>query len=218
LDNFKTYILSTLGSQLDTLKIKQKKEVEDATLTIYCPKCRKIHPLKECPLDNIELCGICADNHATENFPSLPELKETYQGKSRSYREVVFCCTKKTLVAKDFRYISRSLSTIQSLLFSTIPPTKLDHSYALESMATTTSPKPTLATRLARIFLWNHACSSLSYATTIHPISFTKLVSPTSPTTILQSTTTTTNFTTSTASITIKSTSKTYPTTCTTHF
>jgi hypothetical protein len=72
LDNFKTYILSTLGSQLDTLKIKQNKEVENATLTIYCPKCRKIHPLKECPLDNIELCGICAENHATENFPSLP--------------------------------------------------------------------------------------------------------------------------------------------------
>jgi hypothetical protein len=37
------------------LKIKQKKEVENATLTIYCPKCRKIHPLREFPLDNIEL-------------------------------------------------------------------------------------------------------------------------------------------------------------------
>jgi hypothetical protein len=58
-------ILSTLGSQLDTLKIKQKKELEDATLTIFCPKCRKRHPLKEFPLDNIDLCGICADNHAT---------------------------------------------------------------------------------------------------------------------------------------------------------
>ena len=46
LDNFKTNILSTLGSQLDTLKIKQKKVLEDATLTICFPKCRKIHPLK----------------------------------------------------------------------------------------------------------------------------------------------------------------------------
>jgi hypothetical protein len=90
-------------------------------------------------------------------------------------QKIVFCCTKKTLVAKDFRYISRSLSTIQFLLFkSTIPPTKLDLSYALESMATTTSPNPTLETRLARTCLWNHAYSSLSYATTIHPISFTK--------------------------------------------
>jgi hypothetical protein len=70
LDNFKTKILSTLGSQLNTLKIKQKKEVEDL-LTIYCPKCRKMHPLKECPLHNIYLCGICVDNHATKNYPSL---------------------------------------------------------------------------------------------------------------------------------------------------
>ena len=79
LDNFKIDILNTLGSQLDTLKIKQRKEVEDASLTIYCPKCRKRHPLKECPLDNIDLCGICADNHATKKFPYILELKATYQ-------------------------------------------------------------------------------------------------------------------------------------------
>jgi len=64
-DNFKTDFLSTLGSQLDTLKIKKKKELEDATLAIYRPKCRKIHPLRERPLDNIELFGICANNHVT---------------------------------------------------------------------------------------------------------------------------------------------------------
>jgi len=46
LDNFKIDILSTIGSQLDAFKIKQKKEVEDAKLTICCPKCRERHPFK----------------------------------------------------------------------------------------------------------------------------------------------------------------------------
>jgi hypothetical protein len=59
LHKFKTYILSTLGSDLDTLTIKETIEEYSATLTIYCPKCRKIHPLREYPLDNIELCGMC---------------------------------------------------------------------------------------------------------------------------------------------------------------
>jgi hypothetical protein len=40
LENFKRDILSTLGSQLDKLKIKQKKELEDAALNKNFPKCR----------------------------------------------------------------------------------------------------------------------------------------------------------------------------------
>jgi hypothetical protein len=45
LENFKTDILGTIGSQLDTLKIKRKREEENPVLSIFCPKCRKRHPL-----------------------------------------------------------------------------------------------------------------------------------------------------------------------------
>jgi len=49
IDNFKTDIFGTLSSQLDTLKTKQRKEEENATSPIFCPRCRKKHPLKDCP-------------------------------------------------------------------------------------------------------------------------------------------------------------------------
>jgi len=53
LDNFKTDLLGTIktdllgtiDSQLDTLKIKRKQEEENPVLSIFCPKCRKRHPL-----------------------------------------------------------------------------------------------------------------------------------------------------------------------------
>jgi hypothetical protein len=57
LENFKTDLLGTIGSQLDTLKIKRKQEEENPILSIFCPKCRKRHPLRECPLDNISVCA-----------------------------------------------------------------------------------------------------------------------------------------------------------------
>jgi hypothetical protein len=80
LDNFKTDILSSLSSQLDTFQAKKNKEEVNLALVIFCSRCRKKHPLQECPLDSIEVCVICEQNHATKNFPSLPELKEVYQG------------------------------------------------------------------------------------------------------------------------------------------
>jgi hypothetical protein len=43
LENFKIDILSTIGSQLDTLNIKKKQEEENATMSIYCPRCRRKH-------------------------------------------------------------------------------------------------------------------------------------------------------------------------------
>ena len=95
LDNFKIDILNTLGSQLDTLKIKQKKEEENVALTIFRPKCRKGHPLREFLLDNIELCGICAENHTTNNFSSLPELKSVYQGNQEAREKLCFVAPKR---------------------------------------------------------------------------------------------------------------------------
>jgi len=79
LENFKIDILGTIGSQLDTLKIKKNKEEENPVLSIFCPKCSKRHPLWECPLDSIFVCEICIENHKTEDCPSLPGLQAIYK-------------------------------------------------------------------------------------------------------------------------------------------
>ena len=80
LENFKTDILGTLSSQFDALKTKKRQEEEDiAALHIFCPKCRKRHPLKECPLNIISVCALCSDKHPTDNCPSLPELQAFYK-------------------------------------------------------------------------------------------------------------------------------------------
>ena len=63
LENFKTDILSTLSSQLDTIKTKNKQDEENAILIIFCSRCRKRHPLKEFPLNIVSICGLCTDNH-----------------------------------------------------------------------------------------------------------------------------------------------------------
>jgi hypothetical protein len=67
-------ILSTIGSQLDTLKIKKKQEEENATMSIFFPRCRRKHSSRECPLDNISVCGFCTEDHSTEKCPSLPRF------------------------------------------------------------------------------------------------------------------------------------------------
>ena len=58
LENFKTDILGTLSSQIDSMNIKKK--FEDEALTIFCSRCKKRHPLKNCPLNVVSLCGLCA--------------------------------------------------------------------------------------------------------------------------------------------------------------
>jgi hypothetical protein len=63
---------------LDTLKIKKKQE-ENATMSIYCPRCRRKNSSRECPLDNISVCGFCTEDHSTEKCPSLPALLVIYR-------------------------------------------------------------------------------------------------------------------------------------------
>jgi len=41
LEKFKTDILGTINSQLDTLKVKRKQEEENVVMIIFCPKRRK---------------------------------------------------------------------------------------------------------------------------------------------------------------------------------
>lgn len=75
LENFKTDILSTLGTQVDVLKANKKKGEQEQALAIFCSECRKKDPLRECPLDSVQVCGLCIENHSTENCLRLKELK-----------------------------------------------------------------------------------------------------------------------------------------------
>ena len=77
--NFKIEMMSSISSKIDVLRAKQKQAVEDLTLDVFCPRCRKNHPLKECPLDKVEVCQLCELNHDTKEFPSLPQVKTVLQ-------------------------------------------------------------------------------------------------------------------------------------------
>ena len=60
---FKSEILGSLSEQIDTLKLQNKQKAESDALAIFCPKCRKKHALRECPLDAklVETCVICSE-------------------------------------------------------------------------------------------------------------------------------------------------------------
>jgi len=59
--------------------MKKKREEAELALVVFFPKCRRKNPLRECPLDRIEVFGICSEDHATNNYPSLPRLTIFYQ-------------------------------------------------------------------------------------------------------------------------------------------
>jgi hypothetical protein len=80
LEKFKIDILHTISSQLDTMQIKRKQEEENVVLVIFCHRCRRKHPEKECPLNVIELCGIFTEKHPTNECPSLLGLKAMFKG------------------------------------------------------------------------------------------------------------------------------------------
>jgi hypothetical protein len=100
LDNFKTNILSSLSSQLDTFLENKKKQEVDLVLVVFYSRCRIKHPLRECPLDNIEICGICEQIHDTKSFPSLPKLKEIYQGDTGEMEQICFMAQKRPWSSK----------------------------------------------------------------------------------------------------------------------
>eukprot|EP00253_Pinus_taeda_P006506 PITA_06506 len=74
-ENFKTDILGTLTTQLDVLQAKQNQMEAEQNLALFCPRCRKKHSHKECPLDTVQTCAIYTRDHSTESCPSLLGLK-----------------------------------------------------------------------------------------------------------------------------------------------
>ena len=55
LDNFKNDILNSISSKFDAIKINLNKQYEiELSLTIFCLRCQKKHPLREFPLNTVE--------------------------------------------------------------------------------------------------------------------------------------------------------------------
>ena len=81
LDELKYEIVGIISEKIDTLKLQNKQTDESDALAIFCPKCRKKHALRECPLDAkvVETCVICSEKYETKCFPSLPGLKVVFQ-------------------------------------------------------------------------------------------------------------------------------------------
>ena len=95
LENFKTEMMSSISSKIDVLRAKQKQAVEDLTLGIFFHKCWKNHPLKECPLDKVEVCQLCELNHYTKECPSLPQVKVVLQESTPDVEPTYFIAQKK---------------------------------------------------------------------------------------------------------------------------
>jgi hypothetical protein len=79
LEEFKTEMLSSFASQIDTLQIKKKQVEAEAALSIFCSKCKEKHPRREFPLDKKPICTICDKDHETQQCHSLPRIKATLQ-------------------------------------------------------------------------------------------------------------------------------------------
>ena len=71
--------MGTLTTQLDIMQVKQKQAEVEKNLAIFCPRCRKKHSHKECPLDAVQVCTIFTKDDSMKNYPSLPGLKAVYK-------------------------------------------------------------------------------------------------------------------------------------------
>lgn len=75
LESFKTNLMS-ISAQMDSLQIEQKKCEVEKSLAFFFSRCKQKHPPRESPLNSVEICSLCENEHPTQICPSLPELKE----------------------------------------------------------------------------------------------------------------------------------------------
>jgi len=95
LEDFKTYILGNLSLQVNILSFTKKQEEECATLAIFCSRCWKKHPRKDCPLDNIFICTPCVEDESRDSCPSLPGLKVEYHKDEQTIEQIYWLATKR---------------------------------------------------------------------------------------------------------------------------
>lgn len=53
-------------------------------------RCTKRNPKNEWPLDVIETCFVCKEDHSYEKFPYFPCFKVVYQGSKESMEKLYF--------------------------------------------------------------------------------------------------------------------------------
>jgi len=94
LEEFKTEMLSSFSSQIDTLQVKKKQAEAEAALAIFYSKCREKHPLRECPLEKVPICTICEKDHETQQCPALLGIKAALQP-TEEEAEVVYLMTQR---------------------------------------------------------------------------------------------------------------------------
>eukprot|EP00253_Pinus_taeda_P030943 PITA_30943 len=95
LEEFKTDLLSTSGTQFDTLKAKKRQEEEDQMMVIFCPKCRKKHALKDCPLENIQVCAFCTENRDIFHCSKVKVLQNCTMAANTDMENVYFMGAKR---------------------------------------------------------------------------------------------------------------------------
>ena len=88
-------MMSSISLEIDVLREKQNQVVEDLTLGVFCPKCRMKHPVKECPIDKVEVCYICEFNHDTKECPSLPQVNAFLHASTLDVELAYFIAQKK---------------------------------------------------------------------------------------------------------------------------
>eukprot|EP00253_Pinus_taeda_P033163 PITA_33163 len=66
MQDFKSEMLQTLSLNMDTMHIKRKQEEAERALAIFCPRCTRRHPRNKCPLNSIEICSVCEENHSID--------------------------------------------------------------------------------------------------------------------------------------------------------
>ena len=73
MDNIKIEIMNIVSKKINSFKFQQKHVEEQDSLSSFCPKRRKKHLLRECPLyiKGTNKCEICTENHAMEKCPSM---------------------------------------------------------------------------------------------------------------------------------------------------
>jgi hypothetical protein len=87
-------MINSFSSHIDTLQVKQKQEESDLALSIFCSKCRKKHPLREFPLNSVQVCLICELDHATDQCPFLLGVKESMK-ETNEEAKVVYLITQR---------------------------------------------------------------------------------------------------------------------------
>eukprot|EP00253_Pinus_taeda_P011392 PITA_11392 len=64
-------------------------------MVIFCPKCRKKHASKDCPLENIQVCAFCTEHHDMFNCPKVKVLQNCNMAANAEMENMYYMGTKR---------------------------------------------------------------------------------------------------------------------------